>query len=147
MLIKEVMTKNPACCKPSDTLDTVAKLMVEHDCGEIPVCDGTKLVGVITDRDITCRAVAAGKAPALLPVNEVMTRNPYIVHQDQKVEAAFDVMEQRLVRRLPVVNDDHQIVGIISETDLAAKAPALKVARHVKSVSKKARGHAASAYF
>src|SRR5687768_10799529 len=61
MLIRDVMTARPACCKPVDTIDKVARLMLDHDCGEIPVCDGDDLVGVITDRDLALRAVAAGR--------------------------------------------------------------------------------------
>ena len=144
-LIKDVMTAGPTCCKPTDKLDSVAKLMVEHDCGEIPVCDGMKLVGVITDRDITCRAVAAGKTPATVPVSEVMTREVHTIAPDDKVEEALALMEMKLVRRLPVVDDSGKIVGIVSQADLVAKAPMLKVARAIRSVSKKTRGHARAA--
>lgn len=145
MLIKELMTANPACCKPTDKLDSVAKLMVEHDCGEIPVCDGTKLVGVITDRDIACRAVAAGTTPSAVPASDVMTRDVYTIAEDGDVEQALDLMEKKLVRRLPVVDDSGRIVGIVSQADLVAKAPMLKVARTIRSVSKKTRGHARAA--
>lgn len=145
MLIKDVMTASPTCCKPTDKLDTVAKLMLDHDCGEIPVCDGTRLVGVITDRDITCRAVAVGKTPANVPASEVMTRDVHTIGQDDKVEQALEVMETKLVRRLPVVDYGGRIVGIVSQADLVAKAPMLKVARTIRSVSKKTRGHARAA--
>lgn len=142
MLIKNVMTRTPACCSPSDKLDTVAKLMLDHDCGEIPVCDGTKLVGVITDRDITIRAVAAGKIPATVPVSEVMTKNVYTIAEDAKVNAALDLMNETLVRRLPVVDKSGTIVGIISHADLIAKVPTLKVARVLKTISRKTRKEA-----
>lgn len=142
MLIKNVMTRTPACCSPSDKLDTVAKLMLDHDCGEIPVCDGTKLVGVITDRDITTRAVAAGKVPATVPVSEVMTKNVYTIAEDAKVDAALDLMNERLVRRLPVVDKSGTIVGIISHADLIAKVPTLKVARVLQTISRKTRKEA-----
>lgn len=145
MLIKDVMTDSPTCCKPTDKLDTVAKLMLDHDCGEIPVCDGTKLVGVITDRDITCRAVAAGKTPAAVAVSEVMTRDVYTIAEDDKLEQALELMETKLVRRLPVVDFSGKVVGIVSQADLVAKAPMLKVARTIRSVSKKTRGHARAA--
>jgi len=145
MLIKDVMTRAPACAKPSDTLDTVAKLMLEHDCGEIPVCDGTKLVGVITDRDITCRVVAVGKTPIAIPASDVMTRHVYSIRENDKVEAAFDLMDEKLVRRLPVVDESGAIVGILSQADLIAKVPTLKVARLMRSVSKKTRKHATAA--
>lgn len=145
MLIKDVMTANPACCKPADKLDSVAKLMVDHDCGEIPVCDGTKLVGVITDRDITCRTVARGESPMAIPVSDVMTRDVYTVAPEDKIDDALALMEEKLVRRLPVVDDSGRIVGIVSQADLVAKAPMLRVARTIRSVSKKTRGHVRAA--
>ncbi len=119
MLVKDVMTPSPICCKPADTLDRVAKTMLGHDCGVIPICEGTKLVGVITDRDITCRAVAAGKVPTAVPVSEVMTKIVYTIGQDQDVQAAIELMEARQVRRLPVVNAKGETVGIIAPSDLA----------------------------
>ena len=145
MLIKDVMTKTPTVCRPSDTLDHVAKLMLEHDCGEIPVCDGTKLVGVITDRDITCRAVATGKSPAAVPARDVMTREVYTVGENEKLDAALELMEEKLVRRLPVLGDDGRLAGIISQADLVSRVATLKVARVLRSVSKKTRRHAAAA--
>jgi CBS domain-containing protein len=142
MLIREVMTTNPACCKPTDTIDTVAKLMLEHDCGEIPVCEGTRLVGVITDRDITLRAVAAGKSPMSLTASEVMTRNVYSVYENDKLEVAFTIMDEKLVRRLPVIDANGAIVGIVSQADLVARVPSFKTARLMKAVAKKTRKHA-----
>lgn len=139
MLIREVMTTNPACCKPTDTLDTVARMMLEHDCGEIPVCENNRLVGVITDRDITLRAVAAGKAPMSLAASEVMTRNVYSVYDNDKLETAFAIMSEKLVRRLPVIDANGAIIGIISQADLVAKVPSFKTARLMKSVAKRTR--------
>ena len=72
MLVRDLMTKSPICCKPGDTLDRVARLMRDQDCGVVPVCDGTKLVGVITDRDVTCRGVAGGKVPAAVAAGDLM---------------------------------------------------------------------------
>lgn len=117
-------------------------MMLDHDCGEIPVCEGAKLVGVITDRDITCRAVALGKTPATVPVSEVMTSNVYTIGPNEKLERALTMMETKLVRRLSVVDDSGKIVGIVSQADLVVKAPMLKVGRALRSVSKKTRGHA-----
>lgn len=145
MLIKDVMTARPTCCQPADRLDSVAKLMLDHDCGEIPVCDGKKLVGVVTDRDIVCRAIAAGKTPVAVPVSDVMTRDVYTVGEDDKLEQALELMETKLVRRLPVVDSSGRIVGIVSQADLVAKAPMLRVARTIRSVSKRTRGHARAA--
>lgn len=147
MLIRNVMTPNPICCRPSDRLDFVAKLMVKHNCGEIPVCDGTKLVGVITDRDITCRAVAAGKSPSAVAASEVMSKNVVTVTDDQKLDVALGLMDQKLVRRLPVVDRYGAVVGIISHADLIAKTPTLKVARALKTISRKTRKNAAARVF
>jgi len=145
MLIKDVMTTKPVSCDPADTLDTVAKLMLEHDCGEIPVCDGAKILGVITDRDITLRAVATGRTPSAVTVRDVMTNNVVTIRDTDKIGRALELMEEKLVRRLPVVNDDDKLVGIVSEADLVAKMPTMKVARLVRSVSKKTRGHTRAA--
>ena len=119
MLTKEVMTPSPICCKPADTVDRVAAVMLEHDCGIIPICEGRKLVGVITDRDITCRTVAIGKSPIAVPVSDVMTKTVFSIREDQNVQDAIDLMEAKQVRRLPVVNEKGDIVGIIAPSDLA----------------------------
>jgi CBS domain-containing protein len=135
MLVKEVMTSSPICCQPSDTLDRVAKLMVEHDCGAVPVCAGTKLVGIVTDRDIACRAIAAGKTPADVPVEEVMTQPVYTVRQNEDVEAAIDQMKTKQVRRLPVLDDKGQLAGIVAPSDLAPTFASMDVADFLLAVS------------
>lgn len=145
MLIKDVMTTTPACCKRSDTLTTVAKLMVEHACGIIPVCDGTQLAGVITDRDLACRAVAEGRNPTTATADDVMTRGVYTVADSDKLDAALDLMEERLVRRLPVVDESGKLVGIVSESDVVARLGTFKVARAVKAVAQKTRKAASAA--
>ena len=139
MLIREVMTIDPVCCRPTDTVDTVAKMMLEHDCGEIPVCENNHLAGVITDRDIALRVVAAGKSAASLPVTEVMTRNVYSVYDNDKLETAFDIMNEKLVRRLPVIDANGAIVGIVSQADLVARVPSFRTARMMKNVARKTR--------
>jgi CBS domain-containing protein len=146
VLIKDVMTANPTCCKPTDTIDTVAKLMLDHDCGEIPVCDGARLVGVITDRDITCRVVAAGKTAEAVLVSDAMSKNVATIDPHESLDDALELMEEKLVRRLPVVDDVGAIVGIVSQADLIAKSPTLKIARAMKSMAKKTRHPAVSAH-
>lgn len=135
MLVKDVMTASPIFCKSSDRLDGVAKLMAEHDCGCIPVCEGTKVIGIITDRDITCRAVATGKNPASLPVTDVMTRTIYTVSEDQDVDTAIDLMKTAQVRRLPVLDEDENIVGIVAPSDLAPTMASHNAADFLLSVS------------
>ena len=135
MLIKDVMTPNPAQCRPEDSLESVAKLMRERDCGVIPVCQGRKVVGVITDRDITCRAVAAGRIASEVPVSEVMTSPVYCVHEHHDVQAAVDLMEEKQVRRLPVLDEDDDIVGIVAPSDLAPMFASTNVADFLLAVS------------
>ena len=144
MLIKDVMTPSPTCCRPDDRLDLVAKLMLEHDCGIVPVCERGKVVGVITDRDITCRAVATGKAPADVPVREVMTSPVYRIRDDEDAQAAIDLMEEKQVRRLPVVDRNDRVVGIIAPSDLAPLFASTNVADFLLAVSYWSRKPAAA---
>jgi CBS domain-containing protein len=135
MLIKDVMTPSPLCCKPSDKLNQVAALMAEHDCGVVPVCEAKKLVGIVTDRDITCRAVATGKTPAVVPVSDVMTTTVFTIRQDQDVQAAIELMEAKQVRRLPVTDDQGNVVGIVAPSDLAPTFASTDVADFLLAVS------------
>jgi len=135
MLIKDAMTVSPISCKSGDFLDTVARTMAEHDCGFIPVCDSSKLVGVVTDRDITCRAVAAGKNPAATPIRDVMTKTVYTIRQDEDVQAAIELMEAQQIRRLPVVDDEGKVVGILAPSDLAPTFASTNVADFLLAVS------------
>ena len=135
MLIKDAMTVAPVCCSPNDKLDSVAQLMAEHDCGFIPVCDSSELVGVVTDRDITCRAVAAGNVPAAVRIEEVMTKPVYTIRPDDDVQAAIELMEAKQVRRLPVVDDRNKVVGVIAPSDLAPTFASTNVADFLLAVS------------
>lgn len=145
MLVKDVMTPAPVCCKPDTTIDQVAALMLEHDCGIVPVCKDSRLAGVITDRDITCRAVAKGEYPAVLPVSDVMTKIVHTVHQDDDVEAAIALMEAKQVRRLPVVDDAGHVVGIVAPSDLAPMFASTNVADFLLAVSYWSRRPASAA--
>jgi CBS domain-containing protein len=135
MLVKDVMTISPKCCQPSDKLDFVAGLMLKHDCGIIPVCQATKLVGVITDRDITCRAVATGKISAVVPVSDVMTKTVTTIQQDQDVQTAIELMEAKQIRRLPVLDAQGNVVGILAPSDLAPTFASTNVADFLLAVS------------
>ena len=135
MLILDVMTPYPTCCRPDDNVGRVARLMLEHDCGIIPVCTERKVVGVITDRDITCRVVALDRTPREIPVREVMTSPVFCVHENENIQAAVDLMEAKQVRRLPVLDADDDIVGIIAPSDLAPMFASTNVADFLLAVS------------
>lgn len=117
--ISEVMTRDPRTVTPKDTVRQAAQLMVELDVGVLPVCEGERLVGIVTDRDITVRATALGLAPDECPVGEVMTRDPQTVQADEDVEEVLQTMADSQVRRVPVTDKDGALLGIVSLGDLA----------------------------
>jgi len=135
MRVKEIMTPGPACCAPDTRLEKVASLMLENDCGEIPVVDGTKLVGVVTDRDIAMRGFAHAKNPLDVPVKNIMTRDVLSVDEDTPLDVALESMEERRVRRLPVTRNG-KVVGIVSQSDLLPYVPATKFIEFVEAVSR-----------
>jgi CBS domain-containing protein len=122
MKIKDVMTRDVEVARPSETLQNAAQRMKDLDVGSLPVCDGQRVVGMITDRDMTVVATAEGTDPAKTVVGDVMTPEPVFCFEDQPVEAAAALMEERQLRRLIVLNRDKQLVGIFSIGDLAEKA-------------------------
>jgi CBS domain-containing protein len=123
MLIKNAMTRGVECVHPSDTLTHAARRMAELNVGSLPVCgDNDKLVGIITDRDITIRATAASRDPEATRVDDIMTPEIFCCFEDQDIAEAVQRMEDRQVRRLAVLNDDNRLVGILSLGDLAVKA-------------------------
>jgi CBS domain-containing protein len=142
MLVRELMSPDPIFCTPDTELARVAKLMTENDCGAIPVCTGSHVVGIVTDRDIVTRAFCQSGNPSTLAVSEVMTRNLVVVQADDRVERAVELMEDRHVRRLPVLEEELGLVGMISITDLAdhlAERQAGELLREVSEMPRKAR--------
>jgi CBS domain-containing protein len=129
------MSQTPACCAPDMKLPAVAKLMIDYDCGEIPVCESRQVVGVVTDRDIACRAVAAGLDPSETPVRAIMTSDPFTVSENAELSDAATLMEAHRVRRLPVTREG-RLVGIISQADLIQNLPYDKVLELLTAVSK-----------
>jgi CBS domain-containing protein len=139
MKVKEIMTQNPACCMADDDLQSVAKLMVDHDCGCIPVVEDTssnKPIGIVTDRDICCRAVAEGKNPLDLTAGDVMTGNVITVTPDMSVEECCNIMEDNQIRRVAVVDGSGACCGIVAQADIAVNADEHKTAEVVQEVSR-----------
>ena len=123
--VKDVMTENPACCTPETTLEEAGQMMVDNDCGEIPVVDseGTRTpIGVITDRDIVCRAVAQGKDTRSMRVGDCMTTPCVTVSPDQSIDECVKVLEESGIRRVPVVDDEGVCCGIVAQADTARVA-------------------------
>jgi CBS domain-containing protein len=119
--ISEVMTRGVEVIRPAETLQRAAQRMDELNVGALPVCDGTSLVGMITDRDITVRATAAGMDPNRTRVDEVMTEQTRWCTEEQSVDEVMKQMADVQIRRLPVLDRQHQLVGIVSLGDLAVR--------------------------
>ena len=121
MKVKEIMTRDIDVVSPETTLRDAAERMNSLDVGVLPVCDNDRLVGMITDRDITVRATADGLDPFATQVGEVMSKDELITcGEDEDVEAATQKMRDKRVRRLPVLGDDRRLVGILALGDVAA---------------------------
>ena len=138
MQVKDVMTPDPACCTPDSTLQRVAEMMVENDCGEIPVVDNMASmlpIGVITDRDITCRTVAKGLNPLTMTVGDCMTTPCITVTPDMPLGECCRIMEEKQIRRVPVVDASGACCGIVALADIAKHAAKSDAAEVVKEVS------------
>lgn len=146
MQVKDVMTPNPACCTADTGLQEVAKLMVDNDCGEIPVVESkeTKLpIGVITDRDIVCRSVAKGTNPLDLTAADCMSKPCVTVTPEMAIEECGNILETNKIRRVPVVDASGACCGIVALADIALRAGGNVSTEVVKEVSEP--GAAASA--
>ena len=124
MQVHEVMTRGAECTRPDATLHEAAERMKALDVGALPVCDNDRLVGMLTDRDITVRGTAEGLPPGLGQVRDVMTPDVIYCFEDQGVTEAARLMEEKRVRRLVVLDRNKRLVGIVSLGDLAVKAGA-----------------------
>ena len=135
----EVMTKNPLCCLPEDLVTKAAGLMKSENIGSIPVVEDEqtrKLVGIVTDRDLTLKIVAEGLDAKSTKVDAVMTRKVVTCHVEDDLQKALDAMAEHQLRRIPVVDGDHKIVGIIAQADVATRVDQpQKTAEMVKEIS------------
>lgn len=135
----EVMTQNPVCCLPADTVSKVAQMMKAEDVGSIPVVENEqslKLIGIVTDRDLAMQVVAGGRDANSTEVAEVMTYAVVTCRADDDVQKAVDAMAHHQLRRMPVIDDDHRIVGIISQADVATRVDrSEETAEMVKEIS------------
>ena len=120
----DVMTKNPVFGVPTDMVDKVAQLMKREDVGPIPIVDNPeskRLVGMVTDRDLAMKIVAEGRDAKRTQVQEVMTTTLFTCREGDDIKQALATMSQHQVRRIPVVNNNHEVVGIIAQADIATR--------------------------
>jgi CBS domain-containing protein len=135
----EVMTKNPVCCLPSDPVSKVAQLMKSKDIGSVPVIENEqtkKLIGIVTDRDLALKIVGEGRDPKSTKAEEVITRKVVTCRAEDDLQRALDAMSEHKLRRIPVVDNNNGIVGIIAQADVATRVDQPeKTAAMVKGIS------------
>jgi CBS domain-containing protein len=136
----EVMTKNPVCCLPHDMVADVAQLMKRENIGPIPVIENEqthKLVGIVTDRDLVLKIVAEGRDAKSTKVEAVMTRKVVTCRAEDDLQKAMDAMSKHRLRRIPVVDNENKILGIIAQADVATRGnQPEKTAAMVKEISR-----------
>lgn len=138
--VRDVMSHRPRCVSPDTPVSEAAELMESEDVGALPVLDGEELAGMITDRDIVIRAVAKGKDPRGMPVREVSTRDVVSVRSDDDLSEVLKLMASYQVRRLPVVDDDNRLIGVVAQADVAQEAKEKAVGQMVEEISRPLEG-------
>ena len=138
MKVKEVMSSNPVCCLPSDSAQRVAQIMCEENVGSIPVVtdqESRKLVGMITDRDLCCSVIAEGLDPKVSAIEKFMTLNPVTCRDGENIENCERLMQEHQIRRIPIVDADEHVIGIVAQADLALKDKSERVSKTVAEIS------------
>jgi CBS domain-containing protein len=133
--IREVMTSDPRTVSSGSTIAEAARLMRDEDTGVVPIVDGERLAGVITDRDIAVKVVADGGDPQSTKVDEVASKDLVTIDPEQSLDEALRLMAQHQVRRLPVTEEDGRLVGIVSQADVARHASAKRTGEVVEEIS------------
>jgi CBS domain-containing protein len=135
MKLKDIMSTEVEIVRPDASIQEAAEKMRSLDVGALPVCDGRRLTGMITDRDITIRATAEGRDPKTTVVRDCLSAEPVYGFEDQDLEDAQTLMEQKQIRRLPVMSRGKELVGIVALADLAAKVGATTVGQATQAIS------------
>jgi CBS domain-containing protein len=133
--IRDLMTENPSTCEPRTPVAEVAKVMAREDVGPIPVVDGGRLVGLVTDRDLVVRVLAEGRDPQSTTVGEIASSDVVTVSPDSSLDEALQVLARNQVRRVPVV-DGERLVGILAQADIARHADEVQTGEVVEEISK-----------
>jgi len=141
MKIRDIMTSGARCIGPDAPLTAAASIMRELDVGALPVCENDRLAGIITDRDIAIRGVAESRDPTITPVRTVMSSEIVYAFEDQNVKEAAHLMEEKQIRRLPVLNHDKRLVGIVSLGDVAKEASTGLSGEALREISQPAGAH------
>jgi CBS domain-containing protein len=148
MKVREVMSRNPACCTPHDSAQTVAKIMRDRSVGAVPVVADKltrTLIGIITDRDFCCSIVADGLDPKTTTIQQFISANPISCRDGENIERCERLMQDHQVRRVPVVDEKGSVIGIVSQADLALHDKPERVSRTIAEISKSNKTPAFSA--
>jgi CBS domain-containing protein len=138
--VGDVMTSRPRAVTPQTPLNEVAQVMESEDVGSVPVVDGDRLVGIVTDRDIVVRAIAKGKDPKGMPASEVSSRELVTVGPDDDLSDALELMARYQVRRLAVTGEDERLMGVVSQADVAREAKEKDTGEVVQGISRQPQG-------
>src|SRR6266581_7132608 len=133
--IREIMTANPSTVEPGQSVVEAAKIMKQEDAGVVPVTENGRLTGMVTDRDIAIRVVAEGKDPQSTAVREVASQDLVTIDPQQDLDEALRLMAQHQVRRLPVVEEDGRLVGVVAQADVAREGSDTKTGQVVQEIS------------
>ena len=133
--IKDVMTQNPTTCEPSTSVMEAARMMASQDVGPLPVVENSRLVGVVTDRDLVLRVLAEGRDPKATTVGEVASKDIVSVAPETTLDEALGLLARHQVRRLPVVEGE-RLVGIVAQADVARQGDDRETGRVVEEISK-----------
>ena len=138
--VADVMTERPRAVAPQTPLNEVAQIMESEDVGSVPLVEGDRLVGIVTDRDIVVRAIAKGKDPSGMPASELSPRELLTVSPDDDLADALKVMAQHQVRRVPVIAEGDRLVGVISQADVALQGKDKDTGQVVEGISRQPQG-------
>ena len=142
---RELMTREPVCCEPDDTVTAVAELMRSRDVGSVPVVDShssRRLVGIVTDRDLVTKVVAGGRAVAQATARDAMTLDPASCAEEDDISQAMSLMATRQIRRMPVVDAAGRVTGIIAQADVATRMRRdLETGQMVEAISEPSLPH------
>ena len=139
MKVREVMTRDPVCCIPEDTAQKVAQMLCDQDIGSMPVVldqSSRKLVGFITDRDLCCKVLAKGLDSVTTTIDRIFSLKSIACREGENIHACEDLMQRHQVRRIPVLDVEGCVIGIVSQADLALKEAPERVSRTLAEISK-----------
>jgi CBS domain-containing protein len=147
MKIREIMSRDPVCCVLNDTAQTVGKILCDRNIGSMPVVvdqQSRKIVGMITDRDLCCSVIAQGMNPKTTQIDKLIGATPITCRDGENIETCERLMQEHQIRRIPIVDAQDRVIGIVAQADLALKDKPERVSKTVAEISKDSRPYIAA---